>query len=417
MNGSRERIAWIILIGSFFICLSLTIAVPIGTQTVIQRATRSLETNVQANQGTVGILQNDNETGALFAGDPPHSLNPNGTILTNATDQALLMVTTPDSEQVLARVQIYGNSTVNLDVASTPRYGASSGVHRVGLTLNSGRLQLTIPPITDRSLYFSLTIPQGEAIIREPGRYSILASPAETQVAVLQGQAEIETSGESLILQQDQRGIIQSDASLEGPLDSERDLLVNGDFGREIEEWVLLGANVEIADQPSVETGVIDLAGVPTLSFRRVGIGHADAGIRQIINKDVTDFESLRFLASMTIEEQSLGVCGQQGSECPIIVRIEYVDANGVDQIWQQGFYAEGTVGPSTPDVCVACPPPLIEHQEVEFQQLVFFESENLLEKLGQQGILPRTIKSITLIVSGHSFAVSITNVALIAVE
>ena len=417
MNGSRERISWIILLGSFFICLSLTIAVPIGVQTVLQRATRSLEVNVQANQGTVGILQNDNETGALFAGDPAHSLSPNGTILTNATDQALLMVTNPDTEQLLARVQIYGNSTVNLDEASTPRYGASSADHRVGLTLTSGRLQLTVPPITDRSLYLSLTIPQGEAIIREPGRYSISASNAETQVAVLQGQAEIETSGESLILKQDQRGVIQSDASLEGPLDAERDLIVNGNFSQGVEEWVLLGANVEIADQPSVETGVVDLAGVPTLSFRRVGIGHADAGIRQIINEDVTDFESLRFLASMTIEEQSLGVCGQKGSECPIIVRIEYVDANGVDQIWQLGFYAEGTVGPSTPDVCVACPPPLNVHQEVGFQQLVFFESDNLLEKLGQQGILPRTIKSITLIVSGHSFDVSITNLALIAEE
>ena len=80
-------------------------------------------------------------------------------------------------------------------------------------------------------------------------------------------------------------------------------------------------------------------------------------------------------------------------------------------------LYGIGTVGPSTPDVCVACPPPLNVHQEVAFQQLVFYETENLMEKLGQIGILPQSIESITLIVSGHSFDVSITDVALIAEE
>jgi hypothetical protein len=155
----------------------------------------------------------------------------------------------------------------------------------------------------------------------------------------------------------------------------------------------------------------------PIARFKREGIGHADAGIRQIIDQDVTDFESLRLLVSLRVLEQSLGVCGQQGSECPLTIRVEYQDVNDVDQIWQKGLFSNGEIGSDTPDVCIACPPPLNEHHRVPFRQHVFYESENLIERLEQLGILPRRIKSITVISSGHAFEVELFDVALMAKE
>jgi hypothetical protein len=184
-----------------------------------------------------------------------------------------------------------------------------------------------------------------------------------------------------------------------------------------MEQWVKLAANIEIQGQPSVETVIDTENNEPTLRFKRTGIGHADDGLRQILDHDVTDFESLKLLVNLQVLDQSLGVCGQQGSECPLIVRIDYVDANGVNQTWQQGFYAFGEISPDTPDVCVACPPPLIEHQRVPFRQQAFYESSNLLEDLGQQGILPTQIKSITLIASGHTFDTELVEIALLAQE
>jgi hypothetical protein len=202
-----------------------------------------------------------------------------------------------------------------------------------------------------------------------------------------------------------------------GPIDTERNLISNGDFGRSLDDWVLLSPNVEIEGQSSVDVGFNNEVDELGVGFRRVGIGHADAGLRQILNEDVTDFESLQLLVSMEVSEQSLGVCGERGSECPLIVRIEYVDVNGVDQTWQQGFYTTGEISPVTPDVCVACAPPLNEHQRVPFGQLVFYESENLIERLGQLDIVPRRVKSITLIASGHTFDTQIVDVALLARE
>jgi hypothetical protein len=175
--------------------------------------------------------------------------------------------------------------------------------------------------------------------------------------------------------------------------------------------------SVEIIDQQPVELAVIELGTEPAIRFNRVGIGHADAGLRQLINQDVTDFDSMILMISMMISEQSLGVCGQQGSECPLIVRIEYIDENNVDQTWQQGFYAVGDISSETPDVCIACPPPLNEHQRIPFGQLVFYESDNLLNQLDLQGILPVQVKSITLISSGHTFDTNVIDVALMARE
>jgi hypothetical protein len=154
------------------------------------------------------------------------------------------------------------------------------------------------------------------------------------------------------------------------------------------------------------------------LKFARVGVGHADAGLRQVVEQDITDYESLQVLLWFQVIDQSLEVCGQQGSECPLILRIDYVDVNGVTQVWQQGFYAIGTISSNaTPDICVSCAPPLNEHIRIPFNQLVFYESQNLLEQLGQQNILPRQIKNVTLVASGHTFDVELVELALMARE
>ena len=417
MNGRRYRLAWFILIASFVICAAIAIIVPIGASTLVRQSTRELDVNVQANQGTVGLLHADNETGAIFAGDPAQTLDAGGAVLTNDNDTALLLIFDPDGETQIARIQVYGNTNVGLSRAESSRFQTSSSSHELALTLNNGRMLINVPGSIDRSLNFSLNVPQGSVNLLEEGQYSVTANNIETQISVMNGEAEVSQDGLELALGQDQRAVLVSGAPIEGPLGTERNLLSNGEFSDGFEEWVPLASNVELGDQSGVETVIEHISEEPAVGFKRSGIGHADAGLRQIISKDVTDFQSLRLLVSMIVDEQSLGVCGQQGSECPLIVRIEYVDTNGVDQVYQQGFYANGVISPDTPDVCIACPPPLNVHQQVPFQQLVFYESDNLMDRLGQLGIQPRQLKSITVIASGHTFDTKILDIAIVAEE
>ena len=77
--------------------------------------------------------------------------------------------------------------------------------------------------------------------------------------------------------------------------------------------------------------------------------------MRQVIDQDVADYQALRLQLTFRILSQSLGVCGVQGSECPLFLRINYTDENGIRRTWQHGFYATGEISPNTPDACISC--------------------------------------------------------------
>jgi len=417
MSERRQRFAWILLLAGFFSCLGLLVAIPIVINWTIQEATRSLDVTVQSNRGTVGILQNDGETVAVFTGDPAYEISTGSTVLTNAADQALLLLSTTDNQTQAMRIQIYGNTHVAVDSAKSPRFAASSANHEIELSLNSGRLLVGVPNLGERDVTVHVATPQGVISFNQAGQYSISSTNTETLIAVLEGEVTAVTADAEITLSSDQRAALSANGSISGPLGTERNLITNGGFSEGLSEWVGLAPNVEIVDQPEAEVGVQMIGNEPTLTFSRVGVGHADAGLRQIISEDVTDYSSLRLAISLEVAEQSLGVCGQQGSECPLILRIEYTDVNGVNQIWQQGFFAIGEIASTTPDVCVACPPPLNEHQRVPYKQLAFYESDNLMEKLRLLGAQPQQIKSMTLIASGHTFDMRVVDVALMARE
>lgn len=419
MADRRQRLAWAVVLASFVTFVTLLVLVPLTANVVLQRAVRPLTVRVQANEGTVGIQQVDNVTSALFAGDIPQALNAGGTVLTNATDTALLQVVTPDEAQVVARIQVYGNTNVGLVEGNGPRFEASSADNRLELDLNSGRLLISVPPWNERPerpLFLHLIVPQGEITIREPGQYSVTAVNQESQLAVLEGRASVVGNEGSLVLAADERVVLPAEGPLRGPLDTERNLMRNGDFGRDFEAWFLPLGNVELAGQPEVEIRVITQTSEPTLKLSRVGAGHADASVVQYVEQDITDYQSLQLLIWMQVLNQSVPVCGTVGSECPLTIEIEYTDVNGNDQIWRQGFYAVGSVGADPPE-CTTCESPRNNHIRIPFNQPFFYESDNLLEQLGQLNILPRYIKTVRIVGAGHTFDVEVLELALMARE
>jgi hypothetical protein len=212
-----------------------------------------------------------------------------------------------------------------------------------------------------------------------------------------------------------ERAVLPLAGAPQGPLPPQRNLIQNGDFRRRWDNWVQLSWNVERADQPDGTLEIVQTAGQAGLRASRAGQGHADVGVRQVINQDVTDYQTLLFEIDLRVLEQTLGVCGNVGSECPVIARIEYEDLDGNAQVWQQGFFAVGQIGqPGTPDVCVSCPPPRFEHYQAPPGQFAFYRAD-LIAELQRKGFPPpRRIKSISLIASGHGFTVEVLNVGLI---
>ncbi len=425
MNGSAETIsqkrqglAWFMLLGGFLVFVSIAVSVPLLIRAYLQNTTDSLLVLAQSNQGTLSIDDPVNAPRAALPGEAPQIVEPTQTVLTDASASGLLLVYPPESEDVLARLQLYGTTIVRVTEAQTPRFAMSDKPHSFAAALTSGRIRLVVSGSAERPFMVSISTPHGLVSVREPGEYSLDVNNEVTQITVQQGSVDVRAQDKILTLQQAQRAEIALNTSPNGPLPPERDLLQNGSFGQRWSRWVQLGWTVERTNQPEGTIDITEVLGENGLQIVRQGEGHADVGVRQVINQDVTDFDSLLLEVDLRILDQSLGVCGTVGSECPLILRIEYDDENGNPQVWQQGFYASGDIGADgPPDVCVSCPPPRFEHVQAPLGQLFFYRAD-IISELQRKGFSPpRRIKSMSVIASGHSFAVEILDIALLASE
>lgn len=413
----RQRLAWAILTASFISCIVLSFAIPVTINAFLQKATQSLDITVQANQGTVGIEERTGQRRAVLVGEPAQSVNPQTSIRTDTTASALMVVSDPERTSPLMTLQVASNSSVGLNEAAAPRFGWSDNDHRMNLDLQAGRVRLDIPPFDERALEVRVTTPQGAFVeIVDPGRYMLEVSNDVTQVTVQgEGLASITSQGETLDLGGGQRVEVTADTPPAGPFVPARDLIRNGDFSNGLDNWALFSWQVELPDQPKGETTVQPNGGDPFVRFTRQGVGHSDVRMTQTVNQDVSDYESLRLSATLRVADQSLGVCGVQGSECPLFLIINYIDAAGVSRVWQHGFFANGTVDDNlTPALCISCAVVQRPHDRVPLGQLYFYDVDLIQEMASQGALPPRFIESVTLVGSGHSFTTEVSDVALI---
>lgn len=425
MNGSgenlyleRQRLAWAVLLASFSVCFILTIAVPVGVGAALQGMKQSLPALVQANQGTVRVDTASGESAVVIAGEGSLSLEPGGRVLTDETSTASLLVYSPDDPGIsLARLQIYSRSTVSLKQADAPRFSVSDEAKKLALFLDNGRLQLIVPDDGRRPVTIVVTTPHGQVNVLDPGQYAILVDNEATRVSAQAGQAEVTAQDQRVRLSPGQRAEAFFEGDLIGPLTTSRNLVSNGDFRDNWANWSLYVWNIERADQPDGRSQIVEVGGEPAAQFTREGIGHADVRLRQVIAQNVADYEALRLLATFRIAVQSLDVCGVQGSECPLFLRLSYTDDRGVRRVWQQGFFALGDVSAATPDACISCALIQDTHLRVPLGQITFYETD-LLAELAQQGMPPPLfIEDLSLVASGHSFQVEILNAALMVEE
>lgn len=229
------------------------------------------------------------------------------------------------------------------------------------------------------------------------GSYEARVYKSLTEFIVREGHAEVTSTGErSVSLKDAQRTIAQAGPTSLEVLPAARNLLVNSDFRQPLE----VGWDTYVIEAGTVQTTTV--AGRPAARFFRDGVGHAEVGIRQVLNYDVRDFTSLVLHLNVMVQGQSLPGCGSAGSECPIIVRIDYQDIHGGDRVWYHGFYSI----------------PAQDYlywwsDQIPLQTWTSYDSENLM----QSDAPPALIKSVTIYASGHSFDALVTEVELLAQE
>lgn len=412
MKTNPERLAWTVLLVSFFVCVTLGVSGPLAVRWIRRNAQATQQISLQVQRAPLSMVRGGRGRPVSITEDTNDVLEgstisaPNG-----ASGRLLIQPPELQSAAPIASIQVYDESELVLISARSPRFAASPLPHKVKLKLRGGRARINVFGQSDRPSVVEVETVDGLVALKE-GSYEVKVN-AVTETAVRYGEAEVtNVIGETLVLGLRERCLLDGDR-IEGPLPAARNLVVNGSFENPLDDgWESYGEQTDPTQPPgNVE---ITMAAVgneerQVVEFYRDGINHAEVGIQQDIGYDVRDFSSLELYMTVRIVSEDilgLGGCGTLGSECPIIVRLDYKDVYGNDREWLHGLYigepADGW--------------PIYDwHEQVEPGTWQPFSSPNLMEEL--ETTPPATIRSLRIYASGHSFHVLATDIELLAQE
>jgi hypothetical protein len=401
MRENPERLAWVVLLTSFFVCLGLAVSVPLGSRWYILNGRVNQTVILEVQRGPLGVTRaGRGEPAAIY--EETDDIPARTIVATDATRGRLVMHARRVDSPVVATVQLYDNTEVVLTSARSPRFSASRLPHQVVLEVRAGRVRVNVSGDDSRPTVIEVQTPRGAATLEE-GSYEVKVNRTTMEIAVRDGHADVVDDDERIIpLEQAERALVE-DGQIAGPLPAARNLIINGDFRQTLEGWEPYAKDVQ--QEPAGTTEVITSTDRPAVQFHREGVGHTEIGILQEINYDVRDFSSLVLQLSVQVRHQSLPGCGQLGSECPIIVRIDYKDIYGTDREWYHGFYS---VDRAVTDLLHPW------DEQVPFETWYAFDSGNLIEAFEEP---PALVKAIAIYASGHSFDALVTEVDLLAQE
>lgn len=415
IERSPERAAWTVLLSSFFTFVALLGTVVFGGRWWLR--------NAQVDQGIKMVI-----SGTVLVtrpGRPAPEVNifdiPVGSVIsTEPSAQGSLTFVGPDGRQVLATVRVFGSTILDINQADSPRFVTGIQPHRITLHVTNGRVRATVGVDVPRRVRIEiLSAPGAVTVLDTPAsNVSVQADPTETMVTVREGEAVVTAQGSAVALGKDQRAAVRPASPPNVALSADQNLVKNGDFAAPFDGvWQVQAlAPADPSEQPG--TAVITTKdGRRTVQLDRQGNNWAHVGITQVINRDVQGLTSLRLNLDGYIANQDLRNCGREGTECPLMVKITYVDVGGGQHEWLQGFYWYYDPNPALGlPYCGSCPIHFV-HILWPFAKWQTYSSEDLLQIFAANGAPAAAIKSISIYGEGHTYNSLFTDVQLLATE
>lgn len=298
------------------------------------------------------------------------------------------------------RVLLYPGSELRLSEFRKSRF--HDGFTLVALRLAKGTARLEVGTPRTETTRFLVTTPHGSTLLSE-GSYGLEVSNSQTRVAAREGSATA-YSGDKVVEVKAGEKVLLGRDGVTGPLAEGDQLLLNGDFSQGFARWEMLqvdepGRPLEPGQRMLIAENVGGRAGVALrLARNSVQASHNETGLTQVINKDVSDYESLTLRADVRVAEQSLSGGGYLGYEYPIMIRVRYRDATDGQIDWSHGFFYKNPEDRPTPN-----------GQEVPQGQWISY-----LGDLMTVSPRPAYVISMEVLGAGHTFDGMVANVSLV---
>ena len=402
MRKKPERVAWTVLSIAFATFWLLAIGTPLGIRSIVVNTRETQPTQMQVIGGTV--LVQKARGGEPIGVTRNMVLEQGDEVITDATSSATLDLF--DRSHVI----VYGNTDVKLERTQTPRFGASTRPNEIVLNLTGGFIRVGVAFPGERSTSFRVVTPHTEIELSE-GSYQIEAANEETQIAVVLGQATVGQGTFAVTLNQGTRSRVALDGTPSAPLPAVQNLVTNGDLQQPLETAWLTSTVVLTSTVKPASIEVMEDGGRRAVRFTRRQNddgNHTEATIQQRLDEEVRGFDRLEIVLDVKLSHQSLPGGGEQSSEFPVIVRLDYKDIWGNDKFWTHGFYYRNERG--FPIAVNPWGQPLGEQipRDVWFP----YESGNLLAQLGDNA--PARITGLKIYASGWNYDSQVSGIQLL---
>ena len=404
MRQNPQRLAWFVLIASFCALVALAVGIPLGVRWYINQALVIQTARLEAIIPTI-VVELPGLTTNVAVTDRRDKIPEGASIQTDRTSQGILtFFENPDKGIVLGTIQLFANTRVKLVELKSPRFASSKAIDRIVLEVKSGAARIAATPSGQFPLYMEVRTSQGNILLSDA---SVLVEVGneQTDVSVRYGEVIVHGGGLSVVVEQRQRTSLRLGQPPTPPVAAIRDLVVNGNFTESLStEWQVdverLSEDVKAGSAEIVRSG-----GRTAVQFLREGGEgeHNAVFIVQRIDKDARDFVSLKVRLDVRLIQQSLSGGGLQSSEFPVMVRLDYTDANGNPQHWVRGFYYRN------PDNL----PILYYGSKIPQNTWYPYESGNLMQELAD--LRPAHIVSLRVYASGWNYQSMVAVVGLIA--
>ncbi len=395
-----ERVAWLIIWSAFAIFLTLCALVPLSMRYYIQHATTPKEATLEVIGGTVRVREPGGA--APLAVTRTTQVREGASIETDENSRGILTfvdgstaILFPSTQMTLREMRIaafpWGIEPVTIAIDQT------RGRIRIGAAAQLGQSDALA-----RGRSLQAQTPHLQAGLTE-GSYSVEVGADASQVFVRDGEAFVNAAGKTVVVGRGQRTVVHRNEPPLPPLPAAQDIIVNGDFL----DPLARGWNIvrESGTDPTAANGSatpMTLADRSVVQILRSNSKQTSAitGIVQQINREVSDYRSMRLAADIRLHYQSLSGGGILSSEYPLILRLKYRDQYGSEGEWVHGFYYQNLTNN-----------PTVNGEQVPVDVWVPFESGNLLELAEPR---PFFITSLQIYASGWDYESYVTGIRLI---
>ncbi len=415
-----HRLAWATLLGALAVFVLLCGGTVAFARWLVFESPTQLNVTLYVGRGTVGLAEPDTTGEQAIRGNA--AVGRDDTLRTDSNSQGYLSFSDPYSGEIVATVLLRKDSVATLRTANRPRFNLSNNPAVIRLSGINGRLEVWVNNDLEREIRIEIESPLGTTRIGETGNFWIDSTPGSLKVTSRVGSATLVASDRhAQHLAASTEGTIQAGNPAITVSPAPIDLLPNWDFDQ-AQDWPIgwsctWDPSPENQDGPRGEFEFSKVDGRGAVHIIRMQPDPGPGTNRCVQypggsgGLDVSGYESLRLRVTMQIHHQSLSACGSLGTECPVMLYIQYWDQDGnPDRVWLHGFFTDYTpnVGRRICDQCWE------DHEQINKDAWYTYETGNLFTDWAQDR-RPSAIEFIEFYADGHQYDVMLSEVALIA--